>query len=164
MIAPQLMRWTRFPPVFTTSRPHSPYVIIWKDFHIASNRIDFSWERNRNGTSPCAQMPSLSAHVMLERATRHAHISFWFGSLGGCLCCLSQISTWPSSTGYPVCFRRSIVKYEHSQNPEFQNPAVVGIWEKRVLYVALYQWPKKHFWVAKSGFWGEFSQVLGGSL
>ena len=26
------------------------------------------------------------------------------------------------------------------------------------------QWPKKHFRVAESGFWGEFSQVLGGSL
>ena len=26
------------------------------------------------------------------------------------------------------------------------------------------QWPKNHFRVAKSGFWGEFSQVVGGTL
>ena len=26
------------------------------------------------------------------------------------------------------------------------------------------QWPKKHFRVAESGFWGDFPQVLGGSL
>ena len=30
--------------------------------------------------------------------------------------------------GYKVCFSSSIVGYEHSQNPEFQNPAI----EKRV--------------------------------
>ena len=29
----------------------------------------------------------------------------------------------------------------------------------RVLYVAM---AENHFWVAKSGFWGEFSHILGG--
>ena len=62
--------------------------------------------------------------------------------------------------GYQVCSSSSIVGYEHSQNPEFQNPAIRGFWEKRVFVRSNGQ--KKHFQVAKSGFrfpfrWSEVS-------
>ena len=37
-----------------------------------------------------------------------------------------------------------------------------GLLRNRAFYTS--QWPKKHFRVAESGFWGDFPQVLGGSL
>ena len=63
--------------------------------------------------------------------------------------------------GYTVCSSSSVDVYEQWKNPEFQNPAIRGFWEKRVFVRSNGQ--KKHFRVAKSGFWGDFSCILGGN-
>ena len=52
------------------------------DVHIDATIVESQHRREPTESdvrSPRAPLPSLDAHVILERATRHARIFFWFG-------------------------------------------------------------------------------------